>query len=119
MWEAFTYASAGVRQWFEQRGRLATEHPLLDDTGEGIGREAQNPGADGAVARVTYLEPEAAAAGGDTALGALLKRKVDLEAQIEALKARKDGMPPDQFDAELEKLLLDLARLTQQIRTKS
>ena len=119
MWEAFSYASAGVRQWFEQRGRLATERPLLDDTGAGIGREAQNPGADGAVARVIYLEPEAASAASDTAAGALLKRKADLEAQIEALKARKDSLPPDQYDAELEKLLLELARVSQQIRTKS
>src|SRR5439155_6213318 len=119
MWEAFSYASAGVRHWFEQRGRLATERPLLDDTGAGIGREAQNPGGDGAVARVTYLEPETASAAGDGALGALLKRKADLEAQIEALKARKDAMPPDQYDAEREKLVLALARVTQQIRTKS
>ena len=48
IWEAFTYASAGVRQWFEQKGQLPTERPLLDDTGAGIGREAQNPGTDGA-----------------------------------------------------------------------
>ena len=35
IWEAFTYASAGVRQWFEQKGQLPTERPLLDDTGDG------------------------------------------------------------------------------------
>ena len=119
VWEAFSYASAGVRQWFEQRGRLATERPLLDDTGAGIGREAQNPGVDGAVARATYLEPEAATGAGDTALGLLLKRKTDLEAQIDALKARKERMTPEQYDTELEKLLLELARVSQQMRTKS
>ena len=48
IWEAFSYASAGVRRWFEQHGHLPTERPLLDDTGAGIGREAQNPGTDGA-----------------------------------------------------------------------
>jgi len=120
LWEAFTYASAGVRQWFDQHGHLPTERALLDDTGAGIGREAQNPGTDGASARNTYLEPAAApAATGDTALAALLQRKADLEAQIEALKARKEQMPSDQYDAELERLLLDLARVVQQIRTKS
>ena len=120
VWEAFGYASAGVRQWFDQHGHLPTARALIDDTGEGIGREAQNPGTDGASARVTYLEPAAApAATGDTALAALLKRKADLEAQIEALKARKESMPSDQYDAELERLLLDLARVVQQIRTKS
>ena len=40
-------------------GQLATERPLLDDTGDGVGREAGAPGPDGAVAQVTYLQPEA------------------------------------------------------------
>ena len=100
IWEAFAYASAAVRQTFEQKGQLPTERPLLDDTGAGvqrsfeqkgqlpterpllddtgagIGREAQNPGADGAVASVTYLQPDAAASlPGDTAVSALLKRR--------------------------------------------
>ena len=77
-------------------------------------------GSDGTVARVTYLEsPAAPAATGDTALATLLKRKADLEAQIDALKARKDSLPPEEYDAQLEKLLLELARVAQQIRTKS
>ena len=120
LWEAFSYASAGVRQWFDQHGQLPTERPLLDDTGAGIGREAQNPGPDGAVAQVTYLEAEGArGGGGDTTLAALLKRRGDLEAQVGALKARKATMPPEEYEAELEKLLVDLARVSQQIRTKS
>jgi hypothetical protein len=120
VWEAFTYASAGVRQWFEQKGQLPTERPLLDDTGAGIGREAQNPGTDGAVARVTYLEPDAPIAlPSDTALAVLVKRRAVLETQLEELKARKESTPPEQYDAALEKLLVAIARLSQQIRTKS
>lgn len=129
LWEAFSYASAGVRKWFEQQGQLPTERPLLDDTGEGIGREAQTPGEDGALARVTYLEAEApASAVGAAALGtaasnaavaALLKRRSELETEIEALKARKSSMPPDRYEAELEKLALELARVSRLIRTKS
>jgi hypothetical protein len=120
VWEAFTYASAGVRQWFEQKGQLPTERPLLDDTGAGIGREAQNPGTDGAVARVTYIEPDAVLAlPSDTALAVLVKRRAALELQLEELKARKESTPPEQYDAELEKLLVEIARLSQQIRTKS
>jgi hypothetical protein len=120
VWEAFTYASAGVRQWFEQKGQLPTERPLLDDTGAGIGREAQNPGTDGAVARVTYLEPDAVLSlPSDTALAVLVKRRAVLETQLEELKARKESTPPEQYDTELEKLLVEIARLSQQIRTKS
>jgi hypothetical protein len=120
MWEAFTYASAGVRQWFEQKGQLPTERPLLDDTGAGIGREALNPGTDGAIARVTYLEPDAALTlPADTALAGLMRRRAELETQLEALKARKESTPPDQYDADLEKLLVEIARISAQIRAKS
>jgi hypothetical protein len=120
LWEAFSYASAGVRQWFDQHGQLPTERPLLDDDGDGVGREAQNPGSDGALARAVYLEPDAASAveGGAT-LTVLQKAKADLERRIEELKARKSAMAPDAYDAELERLLLELARVSQQIRTKS
>ena len=117
LWEAFAFASAGVQQWFEQHGQLATERALLDDTGAGIGREARNPGTDGAVARATYRQAETGA--GDSAVAALLKRRDDLEAQLETLKARKDSMPPDQYETELERILLELAKLSRQIRAKS
>jgi hypothetical protein len=120
VWEAFNYASAGVRQFFDQKGQLPTERPLLDDTGAGIGREAETPGNDGAVARITYLQPDAALTlPSDTALAGLVRRQAELQAQLEELKARKDSTPADQYDAELEKLLVDLARVSLQIRAKS
>jgi len=120
MWEAFAYASAAVRQWFEQKGQLPTERPLLDDTGAGVGREAGSPGTDGTVAGVTYLEPEPAAAlPGDTALGALQKRLAELQTALEELKAKKATTPPDQYEAEFEKLALEIARVSAQIRSKS
>ena len=79
IWEAFVYASAAVKQYFDQKGQLPTERPLLDDTGGGIGREALVPGADGALARVTYLEPEAALTlPADSALAALVRSQAEL-----------------------------------------
>lgn len=120
IWEAFTYASAGVRQWYEQRGQLPTERPLLDDNGDGIGREAQMPGPDGTVARALYLDAGVSpAAAGDTTQTELLKRRAELERQIEELKGRKDSMPPDEYDMDLEKLVTDLAWISAQIRSKS
>jgi hypothetical protein len=120
LWEAFTFASAGVRQWFEQKGQLPTERPLLDDTGAGVGREAINPGPDGQTAARTFLEPEpTASAPADTPVGALQKRRAELEEQIEDLKRKKSSMAADQYDAELERLLLELARVVQQIKAKS
>lgn len=120
LWEAFAYASAGVSDWYQQHGQLATERPVLDDNGDGVGREAQNPGADGTLARVTYLERELPqVVAGNTALTALLKRKADLEAQVDLLKARKDSLPPEEYEAALERVLVELARVSAEIRTKS
>ena len=120
IWEAFTYASAGVRQWFEQKGELPTERPLLDDTGGGVGREAQAPGVDGAVARTTYLEPEPVVEmPGDAALATLFRRRAALENALEELKARKESLAPNQYAAELEKVLTELARVSLQIKAKS
>ena len=120
IWEAFTYASAGVQAWFEQKGQLPTERPLLDDTGAGIGREAQNPGLDGAIARVTYIQPDAPIAlPSDTALATLVRRQAELQSQIEELKARKDTTAAEQYETELERLLVELARVAVQIRSKS
>jgi hypothetical protein len=120
IWEAFNYASAGVKQYFDQKGQLPTERPLLDDTGAGIGREALTPGTDGAVARITYLDPDAVLTlPSDTALAGLVKRQAELQAAFEELKARKESTPADQYEAELERLLVDLARVSIQIRAKS
>jgi hypothetical protein len=117
MLEAFIYASAGVRRWYDERNQLPTERPLLDDDGDGTGREAQNPGADGAVARNTYLQPVGMPP--EAARRALIVRQTALEAEIEALKAKRTSMPPESYQAELERLLLELARVSAELRSKS
>jgi hypothetical protein len=48
-----------------------------------------------------------------------VKRRLELEAQLEELKARKESTPADQYDAELEKIVLEIARISAQIRAKS
>jgi hypothetical protein len=120
VWEAFAYASGRVRTWFDERGQLATEGPLLDDTGRGIGREAGTEGPDGALARTTYLQPEVLIpATADAELAGLLRRRGELESAIERLRTSKPTMPADQYEAELEKLLLELTRIDRQIRSRS
>jgi hypothetical protein len=74
IWEAFTAASAGVKAYYEQRGQLSTERPLLDDDGDKKGREAEAPGEDGALAKALYLdEPVAPTVAGDATRAALGK----------------------------------------------
>ena len=114
IWEAFGYASAGVRDWFEKRGQLPTERPMLDETGDGVGREAQSPGSGGAVARLTYLGPDSE--NGDRDLLAL---RASLQQQLEALASNKSAMPAERYQRELERLLLEIARVSREIRAKS
>jgi len=119
VWEAFTAASAGVKRHYEQRGQLSTERPLLDDNGDGQGREADVPGEDGVVARGVYLDAEPGSATGDAALAALDRQRRALEQRLEELKTRKASMSDEQYQAELERLLIELVRIAQQIRQKS
>src|SRR5204863_4069724 len=64
LWEAFTAASVGVKRYYTQRGQLATERALLDDNGDGGGREAGGEGADGAASTRLSRGPELPGAAG-------------------------------------------------------
>jgi hypothetical protein len=120
VWEAFTYASARVKNWFEQRAQLATEHPMLDDDGDGVGRLIDDQGPDGMLARVTYLQSDTPIDDtGTPETTARLRRRAELNTQLEELRARKETMPPDEYEAALEKLLLEIARIDRALRSKS
>lgn len=119
IFEVFASTSQAVKQHYEQRGQLTTERAVFDDNGDGVGREADAEGPDGSLARLLYLDAELPAAANDPELAALLKRRRELEAAAEALKGKKDAMPAPLWEAEYEKLMLELARVTRDIRAKS
>jgi hypothetical protein len=120
VWEAFAYTSSRVHRWFEERGQLETERPLLDDSGDGVGREVDGTGPDGMAAQLTYLQPETPIPdNGDSELTALLRRRAALEVELDALRVRKPTMLPDEYEAALEKLLLEIAQIDRRVRTKS
>ena len=113
VWEAFSYASAAVRQSFQQRGQLPTERAVLDDNGDGVGREPQNPGSDGTLARGVYFAPDAPDGGNVV----LLRRRADLQRELEDLRLRKaSAADPARYDAEIERILVELARLARQLQ---
>ena len=120
IWEAFEFASRQVRGWYQRQGRLATERSVLDDTGDGVGREAGQPGADGA--RAARLHVGAGIAETpvvtDPALASLVARRAELEEQVADLKTSKEELEPDVYRAELERLLIDLARVSGEIRRR-
>lgn len=118
--EAFTYASAGVKQYYEQRGQLATERPLLDDDGDHRGKEAGAPGPDGTLAGSTYFDRDlGASAAGGTVSAELLQRRDRLVADVEQLKGKKGSMKEEEYYAALEKLLVEIAMIGRQIKTGS
>lgn len=113
VWEAFSYASAAVRQSFQQRGQLPTERAVLDDSGAGVGRDAQNPGPGGALARAVYFAQEPSELGD----AALLQRRADLQRQLDELRLRKASAgDPAPYDSEIERVLVELARIGRQLR---
>ena len=90
VWEAFAYASQAVKQAFEKQGTLVTERSVIDDNGDGVGKEAAAAtGNDGVLAKTTFLDPLPASSSGNAALAGLEKRRMTLEAEIEQLKAQE------------------------------
>lgn len=114
--ETFVYANRLTADFYARAGRLATEHALLDDNGDGVGREKAEAG-EGLLARATYLDSlsvdEAAAT---AATGRLLKERTRLEAEIEQLIARKGNMPETEYEATLERLFIQLAKVNRSIK---
>lgn len=119
VYEVFQAASAAVKQHYEQRGQLSTERALIDDNGDGKGREATAEGPDGGIARLAYLDNEVAAASSNPELAGLIKRRQTLEQQAEEHKLLKGVMPDAEWNAQFEKLMLELAQVSAEIRKKS
>jgi hypothetical protein len=119
IYEVFATTSTAVRQHYEQRGMLTTERAVLDDNGDKLGREEQVTGPDGAVARTINLEAPNPLEASDPAVAALLRRRRELEVEAEALKLKKPDMAPAEWEAEFEKLMIDLARVSREIRRKT
>lgn len=119
IYEVFATTSTAVRQHFAQRGMLTTERAVLDDNGDKLGREDQVAGPDGAVARTIALEAPNPLEASDPALAALLRRRRELEAQAEALKLKKPDMPQAEWETEFEQLMIELAKVSREIRTRS
>ena len=98
--EAFHYAQRKTADFYESQKRLATEHAVVEDTGEGKLAAAfplVRMGANAAAAR-------------DPAKRPLLEKKEQLEQAIDKLKYEKAAMPADAYKKQLTQLLLDLAR---------
>jgi hypothetical protein len=119
--ETFLAASARVEEFYKQENRLATEHALLDDTGDGLGtpaswfrgvraNKAAKEGAtiDGVRANQLHL----VASDEESQLSPEQRaRRDELETALEALRRRKSEMDEADYYAALEEILRPLATL--------
>jgi hypothetical protein len=122
--EAFEYARLAVSHFYEEENLLMTEHAQLEDGGGKAAAGGSKKGDTRAAA--AFLTPLAAADGlsaqdlaSDPELAHLVERRQELEGRVEALKLQKDSMPEETYLQELERLLVDLAAVTQQIEERS
>ena len=122
--EAFLMASRRVADFYKEEGRLATEHALIDDNGDGYGtpgdwfkgvravkKAEKGQGVDGRRAHQVHLISNAS----DQKLTPEQRAKRDeIELAISALRDRKEKMAKEEYYQELERLLLQMARLYQE-----
>lgn len=116
--EAYTYARLEVEKKFETAGLLATEHPQLDDDGDGAGHgDASDKGPDGPRARNLHLAPlGGATVASDPRAASLIEERRVIEGRIEALRAKRSEMTEAAYQAALEPLLVSLAEKNRAIR---
>ncbi len=121
--EAFLRASAGVRMFYDSEDRIATEHSLIDDNGDGKGTPATmfrgvRPNAkakdglalDGAAALRVTVAP----AGGRLPFTPEeLAERATIENEIEVLRGKVGQLDQRTLDAALLPLMLRLARIYQ------
>lgn len=119
--ESFLSASHRTLEFYKTEGRLATEHALLDDNGDGLGtpadwfrgviatkRARDGAALDGTRAHQFHLVRSAA----ELQLAPEIRARRDkLEVRISELRGRKAKLADAAYYAELEKLLLELAAL--------
>lgn len=109
--EAFEFAKTKVTQSYQQKGLLLTEHATMDDGGEGR------------LAATMYL----GIGRGETALNvdlndpevrAIAEQRDAIERDIAALRMMKATLDEAKYDAQMEKLLTDLALKTKALRDR-
>ncbi|HKW08735.1 MAG TPA: hypothetical protein VJO33_00060 [Gemmatimonadaceae bacterium] len=120
--EAYRYAVTETKRYYDDQGRLQTEHAQLDDDGDKKGTadpDMRVASGDGALARRLFLGGSvyaSMAGANDPRLAALYKERFTLEGRIEELKKRKATLSADAYDDALEDLLVELATKAKAIR---
>ena len=124
--EAFVYSQSKVAEWFSEKGRLQTEHPVLNDQGrfslgaDERGNDPPLPAPDlqtgsGLLAAAAYVAAPPEQAYRSLEAQRLAQERATVEREIEDLKFRKAELPAEEYYKQLEQLLIKLAQLNSQI----
>ncbi len=118
--EAFLWSSKRVVRFFETEERLATEHALIEDNGDGVGSRLESfvgvrakpledgKTPDGLLAHQwgLILNPVDASLTDD-----IRQQRAELEKKLEALKAQRAMLGDAEYYIQLEALMLQIAKL--------
>ncbi|HYW71347.1 MAG TPA: hypothetical protein VE961_09945, partial [Pyrinomonadaceae bacterium] len=114
--EAFNYANRLTAEFYTRAGRLATEHALLEDNGDGVGHQKME-GGDGLLARTTYIDSlSITQAAANASIAKLMRDRTRLEGEIAQLIGQKSNMAEAQYESELERLFVELAKVNRAIK---
>lgn len=124
--EVFNHAAELTARWYEDSGHLATEHPVMDDTGDrhgfGVLDLAENGEGDYAGALFlldrSRVMASAIASTNDAELAGLFDEQLQVTQDISRLKADKSQYPETEYYSMLEPLLIRLARITGEIEDR-
>ncbi len=114
--EAFLYAAKQAAQFYETEERIATEHAIIEDNGDGVGTRSEvfegvrpkDPKFDGA----RSLQLALVLNEDEMKLSDEVRTKRDaLEAKVRELVAQKSSIKEDEYYRELEKLFREIAAL--------
>ena len=112
--EAFVFADRKTAAFYESEKRLATEHPVFEDTGkkEAVRAPSAENGEGTLAASFAILRiGSAQKAANDPAKRALLDKKEELERKIDLLKYQKAAMAAEDYKKQLSDALLELAKV--------
>ncbi len=119
--EAFIMASRQVGEFYETEGRLATEHALLDDNGDGLGtpadffrgvRAVKKPAGGGAVDGLRAQQIHLVSSEQERQMSPDLRaRRDEVELSLARLREAKQTLSETDYYQRLERLMLELARL--------
>jgi hypothetical protein len=116
--EAFQYADRKTAAFYESQKRLATEHPVFEDTGkrEAVRAASEETGEGRLLSNFTLLRMGAAQrAANDPAKRDLLAKKEELEQKVDTLKYQKAAMSQDDYKKQLTETLVELARIEEEL----